>query len=132
VIRYTAGYKYQLAESYELFVDVRPEYLISDDYVSLDTDGRMILHKGYATDGPSGPTIDTNNFIRGAFVHDAGYQLIRNGHLSIDTRDYWDCLLYSICRDDGMSAVRAWYVYKCVSAFGWMTVREPRPVLTSP
>ena len=131
-IKYRQGYKYQLAEQYEHWIDIKPEVAVTDDFISLDVDGHLILHKGYATDGPSGPTIDSPSFIRGAFVHDAGYQLIRNGHLPMSSRAYWDRLLYTICREDGMSSVRAWYVHKAVAAFGEIAAKEARPVITAP
>lgn len=132
MIKYRSGYKYQLADSYEHWIDIRPEVAITDDFISLDVDGHLILHKGYACDGPSGPTFDTPAFIRGAFIHDAGYQLIRNGHLPEDCREYWDSLLYQVCREDGMSSMRAWYVHKAVRAFGLAAVKESRPVLVAP
>jgi hypothetical protein len=37
--------------------------------------------KGYAWNGPSGPTLDTRNFMRGSLVHDALYQLMREGRM---------------------------------------------------
>ncbi len=118
MIKYRAGYKYQLAEQYHHWLDIRPEQPIADDFISLDIDGHLILHKGYACDGPSGPTFDTPTFIRGAFVHDALYQLIGDGKLPAITRVYADDLLRRLCREDGMSAVRAWYVHKAVRMFG--------------
>lgn len=132
MIKYRGGYKYQLAEQYHHWLDIRPEQPIADDFISLDIDGHLILHKGYACDGPSGPTFDTPTFIRGAFVHDAGYQLIRNQLLPDSTREYWDKLLYRICRDAGMSSVRAWYVLKAVRVFGLSSARGARPVLVAP
>lgn len=132
MIKYRSGYKYQLAEAYHHWTDIRPAELIADEFISLDVDGHLILHKGYACNGPSGPTFDTPSFIRGAFVHDAGYQLIRNGHLSDSTREYWDRLLYRICRDAGMFSFRAWYVLKAVRAFGLSSAHGEQPVLIAP
>lgn len=68
-------------------------------------------------DGPSGPTIDTKEFMRGAFVHDALYQLIREGHLLMRDRKQADKILRRMCIEDGMSRFRAWYVYEAVSRF---------------
>ena len=50
----------------------------------LNTKGHLIIKRSYAWDGPSGPTIDTKNFMRGSLVHDALYQLMRHEHLSSD------------------------------------------------
>ena len=67
----------------------------------------MLQDMGYGRDGPSGPTLDTRDFIRGSLVHDALYQLMREGLLD-----------HSIHREDGMTALRAWWVYQGVRLFG--------------
>ena len=57
--------------------------------------------------------------MRGSLVHDALYQLMRLEELDYKTdRKYADQLLKTICREDGMSAFRAWYVHRLVRAFG--------------
>ena len=57
--------------------------------------------------------------MRGSLVHDALYQLMRLEELDYKTdRKYADQLLKNICREDGMSAFRAWYVHRLVRAFG--------------
>jgi len=68
--------------------------------------------KGYAPDGPSGPTLDTANFMRGSLVHDTLYQLMREGLLNHNLpREAADRILQSLYREDGMLALRAWWVY---------------------
>ena len=79
--------------------------------------------KGYAWDGPSGPAIDTKNFMRGSLVHDACYQLMREGLLPQDKRKPSDVLLWLICLDDGMSRTRADYVYHAVRTFAGRSAR---------
>lgn len=76
--------------------------------------GLLTMKKGYAWDGPSGPTIDTKNFMRGSLVHDALYQLMRNGQLAPQWREGADQELRRICREDGMNRFRAWYVLQGV------------------
>lgn len=111
-------YKYILLENYIVQTKYRPIARIVTDYLELGTDGVMLIRKSYCWDGPSGLTIDTENFMRGSLVHDGLYQLIRERHLSTNQRDMADRLLRRICRDDGMSWFRAWYVFKAVSWFG--------------
>jgi hypothetical protein len=111
------GYKYQLMERYSFDVAIK-EYEIDTPYLSLGNDGILIIKKGYAWDGPSGPTIDTLNFMRGSLVHDALYQLMRMGKILYSYKDHADRLLQKICIDDGMSKVRAWGVYQAVKLFG--------------
>ena len=108
---------------------------MSTNFVELGTDGWLKIHAGYAWDGPSGPTVDTRNFMRGSLVHDALYQLMRERHIDRDKwKDTADKLLRQMCLEDGMSTVRAWWVYHGVSSFGrGSTLPENnRPLLTAP
>jgi hypothetical protein len=114
-IAYKSGYKYQLKESYSVQIDIRPDAAIDAEYLALTTEGVLTVKKGYAWDGPSGPTVDTLNFMRGSLVHDALYQLMRERLLDgIRYRKTADRLLQAMCREDGMSALRAWGVYQGV------------------
>ncbi|NDB81874.1 MAG: DUF1353 domain-containing protein [Alphaproteobacteria bacterium] len=117
-IIYTDGWKYQLKEDYVIKSGIIPPLNVETEYIQLLGDGTLTIREGYAWDGPSGPTIDTKNFMRGSLVHDALYQLIREKHLPLSYRDKADRLLQSICKEDGMSAFRAWYVYQGVSGWG--------------
>ena len=84
---------------------------------SMAPDGWCTAKVGFRWDGPSGPTIDTENFIRGSLIHDLLYRAIRALHLPAWIRPEADMLLYVICRSDGMSKFRAGYVYKGVADF---------------
>jgi hypothetical protein len=127
-IKYKSGYKYQLQADYR-----HPQQLsitASDDdidigYIVLSSDGYLLIRAGYAWDGPSGPTFDTRNFMRGSLVHDALYQLMRNGLIDKDThRDAADRELARICREDGMSRMRACWVYWGVRLGGDLAADE--------
>lgn len=109
-IFYKKGYKYQLAESYSQITNLYPGSLIQTEYVQLTLSGVLTIKAGYAWDGPSGPTIDTKNFMRASLVHDALYQLIRLGHLPPRAKEEADKLLYAMCLEDGMSMIRASWV----------------------
>ena len=118
-IIYNSGYKYQLKETYTITIDIFPEESIYTLYLDLLQNGTLIIKKGYAWDGPSGPTIDTSTFMRGSLVHDALYQLMREKNLEHDLyREKADSLLRKICKEDGMWFVRAWWVYLGVKYFG--------------
>jgi hypothetical protein len=134
-VYYKGGYKYQLHENYQVSVGIRPDHDITSDYISLDRNGLLVLKKGYAWDGPSGPTVDTDNFIRGSLVHDALYQLMRMNHLSTgDHRKSADEELKRLCLEDGMSSIRAWWVYESVRQFGGRAAssNNTKPVLAAP
>lgn len=77
----------------------------------------LTIRAGYMWDGPSGPTIDTKNFMRGALIHDALYQLIREDYLKMNDRKQADKILRKVCLEDGMSRIRAWYIYTAVHHF---------------
>ena len=111
-------YKYELLVNCHVETTFRRPEIIVTPYIELGIDGIMLIKRGYQWDGPSGPTIDTENFMRGSLVHDALYQLIREGRLRKDDRKRADKLLRRICRQDGMSYFRAWYVYRSVRMFG--------------
>jgi hypothetical protein len=134
-ITYKAGYKYQLKESYVVKIDIRPAQHIDTDYLTLTIDGTLTVKKGYAWDGPSGPTIDTLNFMRGSLVHDALYQLMRERRVDRDRyREPADRLLQAICKEDGMTSLRAWWVYEGVR-FGGDPATDPandKPLIRAP
>lgn len=134
MIKYKQGFKYQLYEDYFIQLKKLPqEQVYRGRYLYLDETGLLTIANGYCWDGPSGPTIDSKNFMRGSLVHDALYQLIRWGDLpENDWREYADDVLRKICLEDGMSRFRAWYVYKSVRGFGGMAVQKPKKVLIAP
>ncbi|MSR13823.1 MAG: DUF1353 domain-containing protein [Gammaproteobacteria bacterium] len=124
-IAYKAGYKYQLKIEYVTQIETAPAQAIVTEYIELGSAGRLLIKKGYAWDGPSGPTIDTLNFMRGSLIHDALYQLIREGHLTESQhRELADRILQRVCREDGMSALRSWWVYQGVR-FGGNPAVDP-------
>ncbi len=118
-ISYKKGYKYQLNGDYVTRITILPMENIQTDYIELDINGNIRIKKGYAWDGPSGPTIDTLNFMRGSLVHDALYQLMRMERLDNNFhREPADRLLQQMCKEDGMSSLRAWWVYQGVRLGG--------------
>ena len=123
-IEYKDGYKYQLTQEYSYPILIQTP-MFKSDWITLSRSDNMFqqgmelkIHKGYAWDGPSGPAFDTLNFMRASLVHDAIYQLIREGGLPEWYRHEGDKHLYRICREDGMSWLRAKLVYIGVRIFG--------------
>ena len=135
MIKYRDGYKYQLSEDYWILTAIKPEADIITNHISLNRSGALYICAGYAWDGPSGPAIDTKNFMRGSLIHDALYQLMRLGRLDSDRwRKTADEELVRACKEDGMSSIRAWWVYQGVRFGGGPSSRPEgsRPVLTAP
>lgn len=135
-ISYKKGYKYQLSESYVTNINLAPEQEdIETRYIDLTTEGELTIKEGYAWDGPSGPTFDTLNFMRGSLVHDALYQLMRNEKLDKEMfREPADKLLQRMCRKDGMGWLRAKWVYWALHKWG-NPAADPsnkKPVILAP
>ena len=118
-IKYKSDYKYQLAEGYEIQISIKPKHDINTDFIDLDTQGNLVVKKGYAWDGPSGPVKDTEENMRASLVHDALYQLMRNDHLKSRThRKAADQEFKQICLEDGVSKFWASVYYKALRKFG--------------
>jgi len=130
-MKYRAGYKYQLYSKFTTTVDL--EENVNSAYINM-SGGRLTIKSGYAWDGPSGPAFDTSNFMRGSLVHDVLYQLMREGLLPRTARKYADQLLRQMCREDGMSWVRAWWVYRGVRMFARRASlpSNSRPIMQAP
>lgn len=118
-------YKYRLLQL-ERFTILKPKLLkpIQEKYFTFNENTlELDVLEGYCWDGPSGPTIDTQNFMRGSLVHDCLYQLIREGYITPSYRKTADTLLRKICREDGMSWIRGVWVYLGVRIFGYRALK---------
>lgn len=76
---YRAGYKYQVALTTTYKTGVITPHGAATDFITLTPDGDLTLARGYAHDGPSGPTFDDKLFVYFAAAHDGLYQLAREG-----------------------------------------------------
>jgi hypothetical protein len=132
-VKYRAGYKYQLYEDETFITGIYGKEVYSE-YISLFANGALVCRKGYAWDGASGPTWDTPSSMRASLIHDAGYQLMREGLLPLDYKVVFDGLFYLKLLDDGMSRVRAYIWYKAVLWFakGSTLPEHDRPILQAP
>ncbi|MBC8182863.1 DUF1353 domain-containing protein [candidate division KSB1 bacterium] len=123
-------YLYTLIEDYEYLADIIVKEPGDIGLLSITKDGLLKIKSKYAWDGPSGPTIDTKNFMRGSLVHDALYQLMREKKINQNQRLRADEILREICIDAGMSKLRAWWVFKGVRIGGAKSAKLD--VLTAP
>lgn len=132
-MKYRDSYKYQLYED-EVFITGIKGYEVHSDFIDLMPDGKLTCKKGYAWDGASGPTWDTKSSMRGSLIHDAGYQLMREGHLPLDYKVVFDGLFYLTLIHDGMSKARAYIWYKGVLWFAKRATlpENDRPILQAP
>jgi len=99
-------------------VACRPPRIANTQFINLTTAGILTIKCGYSWDGPSGPTINTDNFMRGSLVHDALYELMRKGFLALNEKKNADDELIRLCKEDGMWGIRRWWVYRGLHRFG--------------
>ena len=135
-IVYSEGYKYQLGEDfvYELPAGISLKWSmigIDEPFYEVQDHNLTVKH-GYAWDGPSGPSIDTPNWMRASLVHDVLYQAISEGNLSMHDRKIADKIMYMICRQDGMSVLRALLSYWAVRLFGKAAAKEKIKRIVAP
>lgn len=136
-IYYTKGYKYQLTKNHKHRLknnSLIPTSNLETGFISLDTSGLLTVKAGYAWDGPSGPTVDTNSAMRASLLHDVGYQLLRAELLPQKTRESWDLLYEYCCLEDGMNTIRAYLHFKALRLFGKRSAlpTSERKTLTAP
>jgi hypothetical protein len=117
-VAYQLGYKYKLVEDYGCAISLRPPQPIDTRLIALSADGGLLIRAGYAWDGATGMP-DSPDIIRGSLVHDACYQLMREGVLNpARDRAAIDWQLYQHCLQDGMQPMLARLVHDAVSKFG--------------
>ena len=111
-------WKWELTEDYSHIIDLDIPMLqiqrAGNDYVKFRPisyrRGQLILKKGYAINGAN-LILDNEVTLRGAFVHDAGWQLIEERYLPKEFAKEFDKELYSIFKEDGMSKILAYICY---------------------
>lgn len=118
-IEYRSGYKYQLAEDYSIDISIKPPKDIDTQFISLTTNGCLLIKSGYAWDGVSGPVLDTDNNLRASLVHDALYQLMRRRKISKGKyKDVADKLFRKMCKEDGVLSPIAQAYYEVLKKLG--------------
>jgi len=116
-MRFRRGYKYQLAANEFLMVPIFPDQDIVTEFINLSTKGEMNIRSGYAWDGPSGPTWDTDNTMVPSLFHDALAQLMRQGLLSQEQLAGVNDLFDGMLEDRDMWNPRRWWWLKGL----WLT-----------
>lgn len=133
MIKYRDGYKYQLAQSYTVITPVTG-YRVEDEYYSLHEAGILTVRSGYAWDGASGPTFDTQASMRPSLVHDVFCQMMRAKQIPFELQDAVNQFFYDQCVEAGMWSWRAWLWYKAVEMADCGNPEQgpDRPIITAP
>lgn len=132
-IKYKKGSKYQLAETVVVNIGLTG-YIVTDKYYTLSTNGELVILEGYVWDGPSGPAIDTPNFMPGSLVHDVLYEMLRKGQLPQRFRSRIDNILDLINKANKMTWIRRWWVKRAVRKFAASAAdpKNKRKIYTAP
>lgn len=119
-VKYTCGYKYQLAEDYRFYIDLPSlsEGIFLQFIWYSRQDDTILVRAGYAWDGPSGPTKDDDTNMRASLEHDVLYQLMRLKKLPQSFRSKADNKFNETAKEDGMPWWRRWYYLKGLRKFG--------------
>lgn len=123
-------WKYRLFETEAYATDIKPAAHISTEFIDMTVTGIVTVKAGYVWDGASGPTFDTKNTFTASLIHDALYQLMREGLLDRKWRKRADKILYEILRSRGMWKFRAKLWYRAVRASAGPAAESD--VLTAP
>jgi len=118
--------KYRLLEPYNDILHFSPPMDIANCYCIFNHTGELIIDSGYEWDGPSGPAIDSDNFMDGSLVHDLLYQLMREKWLEPvwKYRMKADKEMRLQTAKDGMSSIRKWYTWLGVRVGGILAARS--------
>jgi len=109
------GWKYRITKKFSLRTNVKPAKAIRTNFSTLNTAGRLYIHKGFCWDGASGAR-DTKNIMRGSCIHDCFCNWYSKGLITDEMRGQADDLFYKLIKKDGMSDLRAGYIIKAVKA----------------
>ena len=113
-MKFKKGYKYQLDKEYiQLHTGIMPIDIgrsgVNTHCLILALNGDLVIKKGYAWDGASGPTWDTDATYTPSLVHDAFAQLMRMGLVGFHNVDAANRLLDNMLKERGMWAPRRWW-----------------------
>lgn len=133
-MRYKSGYKYQLVADEVFTVRIFLDEDIDHEFINFRRGGMFTVKSGYAWDGPSGPTFDTRNSMRGSLFHDAAYQLLREELLPLSYRLEIDEQFGRFLKQDGMSSFRAYWWVRELKNFGFSSAdpENRKPVMEAP
>lgn len=133
-MRYKSGYRYKLDEAYlqTLPFSAFDCKDVPGGWVSLDG-SKLYIVPGYAWDGAStGLPWTPKPWLRPSLVHDALYQLIREGQLPMELRKDADEVFYQLLRENRVHIVLANGAYLAVRLFGNYCLRKGRQTKDAP
>ncbi len=104
-MKYRKGFKYQLAEEIILQTSFRPASNIYSDFCCLTMLGQLLLKRGFAWDGASGPVVDRKSNMIASAGHDGLYRLMRKGLLDCKLWPQADEMFAKWLKENGAWAI---------------------------
>lgn len=127
-MKYKSGYRY-ISEEAEMRSTLLPD--VQTQYVGI-SQGILVIAARYAWDGASFMPYKwfgtPKAWLTPSLVHDALYQLIREGLLDRQYREAADRLFRDMLIERGVWRIVAWGAYWAVRVFGNFAVRRTNPV----
>jgi hypothetical protein len=108
-ITYSTGYKYRLEEDFNTKIELFDKNLIST-FIELNPDGYLLIKKGYAWNGLSGPDLDVKKFIKSILIYDALRQLVREHGLEQSYIPSINKIISTQLMASGMNSMHIWHL----------------------
>lgn len=109
------GRNWRLIEGFKYQTEIMPAETIVSPFFIFHETGEIEPLKGFCWDGPTGG-FDTPNTMLASLLHDIGCILRKRGLLTDEQIEQFDDLYYNICREKGMSKLRAGVQFAVISA----------------
>lgn len=131
-MKYKSGYRYKLDDGYYQPLPFGvPHAKVVGWVVIVGHD--LGISSGYSWDGAStGLPWTPKKWLRPSLVHDALYQLIREGQLPMERRKDADEVFYQLLRENRVNVVLATVAYWAVHLFGNYCLRKGRKTKEAP
>jgi len=116
--------RYRKRRKWKYLTEDPEQFVVGDNFPDVEfgflkvENGVLHIQPKYAWDGASGPTIDTRNTMTPSLVHDAFYQLMREGVYPVSVKPYADRLFYEMLKERRMWFARARLWYRAVVVGG--------------
>lgn len=106
------GSAYQVSQTFTVQTIMVGYDIVTEQY-TLCSDGRLIIYKYYAWDGPSGG-IHTRTFVKSSCVHDVLCELINVGLIAMEDQPVADRQMLLLNRESGMWLPRRLWTFLAV------------------
>ena len=109
------GRSYQCVRDFVYPTGVKGYHVVCDQF-TLIPDGRLLIKKYYAWDGPTGGW-NTKTFVKSSCIHDVLCQMVNTGKLEQSLQPLIDKQMYLINQEEGMWKWRAAWTFLAVRLF---------------